>query len=72
MQDIRQLTELVVLSFFNPSAKIFQVVKSITARELFKRYPEIKENYITENFGATEVMSVQLVRGLMLKSLEVT
>ena len=38
-------------------AKIFQVVKSITARELFKRHPEVRRELHHGNFGAMEVIS---------------
>ena len=46
------------------AAKIFQFVKSITARELFMRHPEIKKNCIMVNFGVMVAMQEQLEKGL--------
>ena len=53
-------------------AKIFQFVKSITAIELFKRHPEIKNNSMKESSGAMEVMLEPLEKELMQTSSENT
>ena len=40
---------------YSPS-KIFQVVKSITAIDLFKKHPDLKEELWEESFGVMEDM----------------
>ena len=39
--------------------KIVRVVKSITAREVFRRVPSVKRSYGEENFGQMDTMLVQ-------------
>ena len=36
--------------------EIVRIFKSITAREIFRRYPEIKKSYGVENFGLMDTM----------------
>ena len=42
--------------------KIVRIFKAITAREIFRRQPEIKKNYRVEKFGLTDTMLLLLVR----------
>ena len=36
--------------------KIIQIVKSIIAREVFEKCPQVKKNYGEGNFGQTDIM----------------
>jgi putative transposase len=44
---------------YSPS-NIMQIIQSITAREFFKKYPEIKKNYGVGDSGAMEDISGRL------------
>ena len=49
---------------FSPS-EVFRIVKSISARKLFEKYPDIKKNYGVGSFGVMGDLLEPLVRGLM-------
>jgi hypothetical protein len=42
-------------------SKIVQIIKSITAPEVFKNYPEVKKQLWEEIFGQVVFMPIQLV-----------
>jgi putative transposase len=39
--------------------EIVRVIKSITAKELFKRHPEVKKQLWEEIFGSAVIMQIQ-------------
>lgn len=41
--------------------QIVRIIKSITAREIFKRIPEVKKNYGVVSFGLKDILFLQCV-----------
>ena len=54
----------------NSVEKMIRAIKSITAKELFKRFPEIKQKLWGGNFGQVDIMQIQLVNMQMKRQLE--
>ncbi len=54
---------------YSPS-KIIQIIKSITAREIFKRVPEVRKQLWGVNFGQMVIFPRQLVNMAQRKSLQ--
>ena len=51
-------------------SNVMQIIKSITAKNIFKKYPEIKNNYGGENFRVMEGILERLEMELQLTLLK--